>query len=319
MHISDSRLLTDSRDNVDAAIVALSDESALVQSVDVLAPIVNNPRVFGRIAAANALSDVYAVGGRPLAAMNIVLFPYKTLPVEVLKEILQGGLEKIAESGAVLAGGHSVEDDEMKYGLAVSGLVHPNRFASNGGAKAGDLLVLTKPLGTGILATALKARWEDFSVYEQIISETCSRLNSSGVEILPDFNIKGVTDITGFGLAGHALEMAQASGVNMEIWPERVPILPHAYDLAAVGLVPAGTYANRSTFACKIAIEPELDPVLADLIFDVQTSGGLLISVPENKEKELLLRLLDNGDKAATIGRVLQGSKQNYGLKLCAN
>jgi selenide,water dikinase len=288
----------------DAAILSFPPGKAMVQTVDFLTPIVNDPQMFGQIAAANALSDVYAMGGQPYCALNIVCFPGKSLPLSILKSILKGGLEKIRESGALMAGGHSVEDEEMKYGLAVTGTIDQDRYASNQGCRPGDQLLLTKPLGTGILATAVKAGWEGSQAFETLLGTWAARLNRFGGEAIQNFGLRGATDVTGFGLGGHALEMARASEVRMAIWSSAVPVLDQVKDLAAMGLIPAGSYANKHFCESLVSIAPEVDPLMVDIIFDAQTSGGLILSVPADRLREVRTLLTQNGDLAAHIGEV---------------
>ncbi len=229
----------------DAGVYRLSEDVALVQTIDFITPVANDPYDFGRIAAANALSDVYAMGGRPITAMNVVCFPVKSMDKAILKEVLRGGLEKIHEAGAALVGGHSVEDQEIKYGLSVTGVVHPDRVLTNAGVKPGDALILTKPIGTGVLATAVKAGLVSREAQRRAI-ETMAALNRKAAEIMAEYPVNGCTDVTGFGLLGHALEMATASKVAITIFAENVPLLPEVPDLVQMGLVPAGSFSNRN-------------------------------------------------------------------------
>jgi len=266
---------------------------------------VNDPYRFGQIAAANALSDVYAMGGEPYAAMNIVCFPIKDMDEDILKEILRGGYDKVREAGAVLAGGHSVVDQEIKFGLAVSGVVDPDGYATNAGLVPGDTLLLTKPLGTGVLATAVKAKWDGADELEELLYTVAARLNKVGAEVIRRFGLKGATDVTGFGLGGHLLEMARASELNVELWLDAVPLLPRAEELAAVGLVPAGSYANKHFCENRVDLAPGLNSTRVDLVFDAQTSGGLVLAVPDRHLDEACRMLEDAGDIAARIGRVL--------------
>ncbi len=303
--LSDERLLTTPGDNEDAAVVRFPDGKALVQTLDFLTPIVNNPHWFGQIAAANSLSDVYAMGGEPYTAMNIVCFPIETMDKDVLRQILEGGLEKIRESGAVMAGGHSVKDKEIKYGLSVTGIVDPESFASNRGLKPGDQLLLTKPVGTGVLATALKAGYGDTAKIEELIFRWGARLNRAGAEVIRELGLKGATDVTGFGLGGHALELAKASGVGVELWLDKIPCMPEAIELAGKGMFPGGSAANKTYCHSQVSLPPQADPVLVDLVFDAQTSGGLILAVPEAKLEQARDMLLEAGDLAEHIGQVL--------------
>lgn len=260
----------------------------------------NDPYNFGRIAAANSLSDVYAMGGRPLTAMNICCFPVKKTDKAVLRDILSGGLDVIHQAGAVLAGGHSVEDSELKYGLSVTGIVHPARFLSNEGARPGDNLILTKPLGTGILSAALRSRKLDEKTTARI-TELMAELNKGAAEAMMDVGVNSVTDITGFGLLGHALEMAKASKVCIRLHAREVPIIPEALTFASRGFVPAGTKRNRQFCSKHVDIAPGIDAVLIDVLADAQTSGGLLISVPQEKANLLIQKLLDKKTPAASV------------------
>jgi selenide,water dikinase len=268
-----------------------------------LTPVTDSPFDFGRIAAANSLSDVYAMGGVPLTAMNIVCFSVEEFPEEVLRETLEGGLEKIHESGAVLVGGHSVDDREFKYGLSVTGKVHPKNVLVNGGARVGDLLVLTKPLGTGVLSTAIKGKFADEAAVKLLV-DTASTLNRKAAEIMRQFNPSACTDVTGFGLAGHTLEMAENGKKNIRIRSSLVPLLEKAREYASMGLLPAGCYKTRTYCEKKITIAPSVDPVTADLLFDPQTSGGLLIALPGTEADACADRMKNEGISAAVIGEV---------------
>lgn len=300
----DPRLVLGLGNNEDAAVLRFPAGQYLVQTVDFLTPIVDDPFAFGRIAAANALSDVFAMGGVPLAAMNIVGFPVKTLDIQVLRAVLRGGAEAVAEAGAVLVGGHSVQDAELKYGLAVSGTIAPETLASNTGLRPGDRLLLTKPIGTGILATAIKAAWEGAAAMETELVRWAGRLNRAPGAAIARFGLRAATDVTGFGLVGHVLEMALASRCQVVLEADAVPLLSGVRQLAAMGLVPEGTHANRRYGACRVEVAPTVDPVLADVLFDAQTSGGVVLAVPEGLVAPVTEFLLDAGDLAAPIGWV---------------
>jgi selenide,water dikinase len=302
----DPDLLVGAELSDDAGIYRLTDEIALVQTLDFFTPIVNDPFDFGRIAAANALSDVYAMGGRPLTAMNIVCFPIRDLDKTIIRSILRGGLEVIHEANATMVGGHSVEDPELKYGLSVTGVVHPEAFLTNAGAKPGDLLVLTKPLGTGILATALKAgQLNEKSTRE--LTRLMTTLNRSAAEAAVEIGANACTDITGFGLLGHCLELARASRVGLKIDTGKVPIIADTLTFCSIGLVPGGSYINQKFCSAELKIDPSVDPILLDVLFDPQTSGGLLISVPRNKVAALVQKLIENKTpSAAVIGEVVK-------------
>jgi len=284
----------------DAGVYILTDEIALIQTLDFFTPIVNDPYTFGQIAAANSLSDVYAMGGRPLTALNIVCYPSRTVPKEALQAMLAGGLDKIHEAGALLVGGHSVDDTELKYGLSVTGVVHPQRVLTNAGARAGDRLILTKPLGTGIIATAVKGRVASPEATAQAAA-VMTALNRAAAECLEGFAVHAVTDITGFGLLGHALEMATGSKVEMTLFASQVPVLDAAREYAAMGLVPAGTFANRNFCQNRLNISPGMEAVTLDLLADAQTNGGLFIAVAGEQAEDLLACLHERGVAAAVI------------------
>ncbi len=287
----------------DAAVYKINEDVALIQTLDFFTPVVDDPYTFGQIAAANALSDVYAMGGEPFLALNIVCFPDCLDPL-ILSEILRGGQDKVTEAGAVLAGGHSVSDDEPKYGLSVSGFVNPLRIMTNNRAKPGDVLILTKPLGVGIINTAIKAG---------IASETASReailsmtsLNRIGKEATQDINgVHSITDITGFGLLGHAIEMAEGSNVTFRIKSNDIPYIASAEEYANMGLIPAGAYKNRDFFIGRAFISDQIPVFLRDILFDPQTSGGLLISVAKEDSQQVLDNLINSPVAYACIGEV---------------
>jgi selenide, water dikinase len=304
---TDPRLMVGRETSDDAGVYRLTDDLALIQTLDFFTPVVNDPYDFGRIAAANALSDVYAMGGRPLTAMNIVCFPLQQLDKNILKEILRGGQEKVHEAGAALVGGHSVDDLELKYGLSVTGVVHPDRVLTNAGAQPGDALILTKPIGTGVLATAIKGELLPDSALRHV-TEVMATLNKTAAEAMAPYPVNACTDITGFGLLGHTLEVAMASRVTIQISMDSVPLLPEVLDLAAMGLIPAGTYSNRNYCSKHVLIAAANDPLRLDLLADAQTSGGLLIFVPQTVAPSLLADLHDQGvTEAAIIGQVICG------------
>jgi selenide,water dikinase len=290
----------------DAGVYRLTPEIALIQTVDFFTPIVNDPYLFGQIAAANALSDVYAMGGKPLTAMNILCVSLKMVDREDLQAILAGGLDKIHEAGALLVGGHSVEDAELKYGLAVTGIVHPDRVLANAGARVGDRLILTKPLGTGVIATASKGRLASPEIQAQV-AEVMRTLNRIPEDILAAGHIHAATDITGFGFFGHALEMARGSQVIMTFSASRIPILAAAKEFALLGLVPAGSFANRRFCESHLQVAPGTDPLLLDLYSDAQTNGGLLLSVAPAAAAAIVARFQEEGYAAtAVVGKVME-------------
>lgn len=285
----------------DAAVYRINDDMCLIQTIDFFPPMVDDPAVFGQIAAANALSDIYAMGGRPILALNIVCFP-SCLSPDVLGEILRGGADKVYQAGAVIAGGHSVEDDEPKYGLAVTGLVHPEKLLTNAGAQKGDVLVLTKPLGSGIINTAIKGNIADQNSYDQAV-KYMAMLNAAAGAAVAEVGANACTDITGFGLLGHAAEVAKASGKSIELWSEACPIMTGALELARMGIIPAGAYNNRTYLGDQVVFDG-VDREIQDVLFDPQTSGGLLISLPEQKADRLVNMLKKQEVPAAVVGRV---------------
>ena len=289
----------------DAGIYRIADDLALVQSVDFFTPVVNDPLAYGRIAAANALSDIYAVGGRPVTALNLASFP-KKVDHEILIQILKGGAEKVLEAGAVIAGGHTVDDEEPKYGLAVTGLVDPRRMVTTVGAKPGDRLVLTKPLGTGILACALKGNVVSEAGIQDAIS-SMETLNRQASKAMMQAGVSACTDITGFGLIGHAAEMAQASGVCLAIEFDSLPLYPRVMEMAQQGLIPGGSYKNREHYLPQISNHADVRTEQLDILADPQTSGGLLMAVAPGKLKNLLDQLKERGVSAWIIGSVDKG------------
>ena len=293
----------------DAGVYKLTDELAIIQTLDFFTPIVDDPYAFGQIAAANALSDVYAMGGKPLTAMNIVCFPQKTMAMSILQEILAGGLDKMHEAGVLLVGGHSVEDAELKYGLSVSGTIHPAKVVFNTGDKAGDRLILTKPLGTGIISTAIKGNTAGEEAVAKII-KSMSSLNQKASELMQETGVHACTDVTGFGLLGHAAEMIEGADVGMVINAAAVPFFPEAKGLAEMGMIPGGLHRNRDFRKNIVDIAEDVPQYLADILFDPQTSGGLLISVPERKAPELLDKMHKEGvAEAVIIGEVVAEPK----------
>lgn len=277
----------------------------MIQTVDFFTPVVDEPYMFGRIAAANALSDVYAMGGEPKVALNIVAFP-NCLDPSILGEILAGGAEKVKEAGAVLSGGHSVQDDEPKYGLCVSGFVHPDKIYKNYGCNPGDVLILTKQIGSGIINTAIKAEMASKAAMEEAI-RVMSSLNKKAKQIAEHYPIHACTDVTGFGLLGHCAEMASASGVTFELNVEKIPYLQDAMDFAKMGLVPAGSYNNRE-YSLKHVDASDVEEHYIDLLYDPQTSGGLLLSVPENCAADMMREFAGQSmdTQVAVIGKVLR-------------
>lgn len=309
----DERLLVGLDTADDAAVYKVNKDLAIIQTLDFFTPVVDDPYTFGQIAASNSLSDVYAMGGDPTLCMNIVCFP-DCLEPEVLGEILKGGFDKVKEAGGILVGGHSVSDEEPKYGLSVTGFVEPNKVLTNSNAKAGDVLVITKPLGLGIVNTAIKGGLADDETYNEAV-KVMTTLNKFGKEAMEGVEgINSATDITGFGLLGHALEMAEGSDVSIEINYRDIPIIEKSLEYASMGLVPAGTYANKKHIGGKVFFEESVDEAMKDVLFDPQTSGGLLISVSKENSEKLLKNLENSPLPYAVIGSV--GEKNNHFISI---
>ena len=295
-------LLVGTETSDDAAVYKISEELAVIQTVDFFTPVTDDPYLFGQIAAANALSDVYAMGGEPKLALNLAAFP-NCLDTEILGEILKGGADKVMEAGAVLAGGHTISDNEPKYGLCVTGFVHPKKMWKNCGAEPGDLLVLTKPLGSGILSTAEKGGIIREAEHLEA-AKTMTTLNKYAAELAKEFQVHCCTDITGFGLAGHAMEMAKGSKKTFVIYAEKLPVLSGAREYAEMGLIPAGAYRNREFL--EKDMESRISGWREDILFDPQTSGGLLLAVPPEDAAGLMGRLSGLELPSAVVGEVTE-------------
>ncbi len=289
----------------DAGVYQVSEDLALIQTVDFFTPVVDDPYWFGQIAAANALSDVYAMGGEARTAMNLVGFPVKAMDLSILRQVIQGGIDKIREAGVVLLGGHSVEDDELKYGLSVTGFIHPQRILTKQGLKTGDYLVLTKPLGTGIINTAIKGNLATQEIIHEV-TVIMAALNRTAATVMHDYPVHGCTDITGFGLIGHLAEMIQGTELGLKISVKQLPVIDAAPDFAAMGLVPGGAYKNKSFREPLVDMDPAVDPAMESIIYDPQTSGGLCIAVAPASAEALVDHLHGEGvEQAAIIGEVV--------------
>ena len=290
----------------DAGVYKISEELAIIQTVDFFTPIVDNPYWFGQIAAANALSDIYAMGGVPKTAMNLVGFPLKQMDISILRQVIQGGLDKLKEADVVLLGGHSVEDSEMKYGLSVTGFIHPQKVVTKKDLKSGDRLVLTKPLGTGVINTAIKRGIASEAITENI-SRMMAALNRTAAEVMMQFSVHACTDITGFGLLGHLAEMVEDSGMALRLESSQIPILPEAIEYAKMGMMPGGTFKNKEFRLGMIEFSSGVDPLIRDILFDPQTSGGLMICVKREQADALVSKLIDEGVAASKIiGEVIR-------------
>jgi len=292
----------------DAAVYRLNDDMAIVQTVDYFTPVVDDPYTFGLIAAANALSDIYAMGARPLLALNIIGFPTGVLPLEIMVAILRGGADKVREAGALLAGGHTIEDKEPKYGLTVTGLVHPDRVVTNAGARPGDVLILTKPLGIGIITTAIKGDMADNSTSRDAIKQMAT-LNDRAARVMVESGANACTDVTGFGLLGHLYEMVAASGVGARIWLREIPVLEQARSLASMGIIPAGAYCNMHYLNERLKWENGIEDADKFILADPQTSGGLLMAVPGDRAEGAVKRLLAAGVTGARIGEIIESAE----------
>ena len=310
----DENLLVGVETSDDAAIYKVNDELALIQTLYFFTPVVDDPYLFGQIAAANSLSDVYAMGGEPRTALNIVGFP-NCLDPKILGRILEGGASKVLEAGAILAGGHSIQDDEPKYGLSVTGFVNPNKIFKNYGSQPGDVIIITKQVGSGLINTAIKAEMAEKSQIDEVVTVMTS-LNKKAKEVIENYPISACTDITGFGLAGHAMEMASSSKVTFEIDVNKVPYIDGALEMAKMGLVPAGTYNNKDYISGDVE-SCNIEECYLDLMYDPQTSGGLLITLAES-EVENIMKDFENKNmdtKVAVIGRVLEKQEKSIVLK----
>ncbi len=307
--VHDPNLLVGFETSDDAAVYRVSPDVAIISTVDFITPPVDDPVWFGRIAAANALSDVYAMGGKPLVALNLVMYPSKELDMGILKGILTGGFEKVQEAGAALAGGHSVDDLEPKYGLAVTGSVHPDKVLTNANAKPGDALVLTKPLGTGVLFNACRSKKLPFRDLETILPKI-AMLNKAAMEVALAYDVHSCTDITGFGIMGHALEMAKGSKVRIALSYDRLPFHPHAQEMYRKGETTGSNKANRAIIEGYWEKKRQLSGDEEELLFDPQTSGGLLLSLPALQAEELVKKLkLAGVEDACIVGEVYAGEK----------
>jgi len=288
----------------DAGVYRISDELALIQTTDFFSPVCSDPYDFGQIAAANALSDVYAMGGEVLTALNIVAFP-AGVPLEILREILRGGIEKVKEAGGVILGGHTIVDEVPKYGLAVTGTIHPDRIATNAGAKAGDLLILTKPVGAGIIMAGKRIGEIGGAPYQAVI-DSMKQLNKGGAVVMRKYGVRCATDVTGFGLAGHALKMGKASGVTVKLFADRVPVFAGTLGLLNLGCIPGACFRNLEYVEVDATFEAGLGYEHKMLMMDAQTSGGLLICCDPGQVKDMLTELVVAGyPESAVVGKIV--------------
>jgi selenide,water dikinase len=291
----------------DAGVYKLRDDLAIVETVDMIAAIVDDPYTFGMIAATNGISDIYAMGGKPITAMNIVAFPSDTMDINVLSQILKGALDKLNEAGVTLVGGHSVRNDEVRFGLAITGIIHPDKVLTKGGAKAGDRLILTKPIGTGILTTAIKANMLPEEVQIKLTIQLV-KLNDKACQAMLAVGAHASTDVTGFGLLGHLGEMAEASGLSVELDSKATPMIPESLQFAHMGLIPEGMYANWE-YRQPMVDADNIDEDIMAVLYDPQTSGGLLIAVVPEKVDAMLAELRALGvNDSAVIGRMIEGT-----------
>lgn len=300
--MEDKNLIVGIETSDDAAVYKLNDEMATIQTLDFFTPVVDDPYTYGQIAAANSLSDVYAMGGKPIMALNIVCFP-TCLSMDILGEILRGGADKVIEAGAVVVGGHTVDDNEPKFGLSVTGLVHPQKILKNCGCKVGEVIILTKPLGTGIINTAIKGEVASKDAYNKAV-EVMATLNKYAAEIITKYPISACTDITGFGIMGHGYEMASGSNVTLKLFKDKIPYIYEAKEYAEMGLVPEGSYNNRTYLQGKYELK-DVPEWMEDILFDPQTSGGLLFSCSEDESEKILKELNELKLKSSIVGKVL--------------
>lgn len=305
---SDENLLVGFEKSDDASVYRLNDEVAMVNTIDFVTPPVNDPYWFGQIAAANSLSDIYAMGGKPLTALNVVMFPSKKLDSGILREILRGGADKVVEAGACIVGGHSVDDNEPKYGLAVSGIVHPDKILTNSNAKAGDVLILTKPIGSGVLLNATRDNKYSLAALEKEVLPKMAALNKKALESVLMFDVNACTDITGFGLAGHTLEMARGSQKQIILEYNKIPFFPDAYEMYKKGVTTGSNKANKALVEKYLNIQKGISPQQESLLYDPQTSGGLLLSIPKSQAASVLQAINKQSEnQAVCIGEVVEG------------
>ena len=296
----------------DAGVYRITEDIAVVATADFITPPVNDPYLYGQIAAANAMSDVYAMGGRPLMCLNLICFPTGKLAPEILHQIVAGALSKITEAGAVLAGGHTIEDDEPKYGLAVTGIVHPEKYWTNSGAKPGDVLILTKPIGSGVLFNANIKKWVSQQAMEECLV-TLTSLNKVAADVMKQFEVHAATDITGFGLAGHGFEMASGSDLCLEIQLEDIPIMNQALEMYERGVTTGVNKDNRKLIEKNARFDTRLPQWHREIVFDPQTSGGLMVAVPESQGQDLIDALKDAGEAGTCIiGNVVEREDSMY-------
>ena len=307
--ISDPNLIVGMERGDDAGVYKLREDLAIIQTLDFFTPIVDDPYTFGQVAVANSLSDVYAMGGKPVVAMNIICFPINKMDISILQEVLKGGLAKMREAEVLLVGGHSVEDDELKYGLSVTGIVHPEKVWGNQGAIAGDRIVLTKALGSGIISTALKGKAVDQGLVDKCI-EVMTSLNKRASELMKAVDIHACTDITGFGLLGHVCEMIEGSDVGMVIDSSAVPYFHEVIKLVEMGMVAGGLHRNKKFRMHMVDVAPHVPDYVIDIFFDPQTSGGLLFSLPEDQAEDIVKKMHAEGiEDAAIVGEVTEKPK----------
>jgi selenide,water dikinase len=304
----DPNLLVGFETSDDAAVYRVAPGLAFISTVDFITPPVDDPYWFGQIAAANAISDIYAMGGKPLTALNLVMYPSEKLPLRHLTEILRGGHDKVVEAGASMAGGHTVDDNEPKYGLAVTGIVHPDRIYTNCGAQQGDILVLTKPIGTGVLFNACRSGKLRYKKLEPLLP-VIAQLNEKARDVTEEFDVHACTDITGFGIAGHALELAVGSNVQVTLYFKDLPFYPNALNMYKKGETTLSNPDNRKMSESALEIATKLKKEEEEILFDPQTSGGLLIAIPENQADDMLIKLKEYKVEAHRVGKTEEAEK----------
>ncbi|MBD3315679.1 MAG: selenide, water dikinase SelD [Chitinivibrionales bacterium] len=308
--VTDNNLLVDIETHDDAGVYRLTEDLAMIQTTDFFPPICSDAYEFGQIAAANSLSDIYAMGGRAVTALNLVMFPHNRIPLEVLKEMLAGGMDKVREAGAVIVGGHTIDDYPPKYGLAATGLIHPKRIITNAGARPGEVLIVTKAVGTGVIVAGKRIGEAMDDRYSAAL-EGMKQLNAAGAELMREYEVRGATDITGFGVLGHALKMALASGVTIALRGDKVPRLAGAYELADLGCIPGAAFRNQDYVEEHCLFDQSLDYNIKMLLLDAQTSGGLLMAIKRNKADEAVERLQQAGyGRASIVGEIVERDAQ---------
>ncbi len=311
--VDDPELLVGISTSDDAAVYKLRDDLAIVQTVDYFAPIVDDPYWFGAITVANSLSDIYAMGAKPIIALNLVGFPSKSLPLDILSKILKGGYDKAKEAGVNIVGGHTIDDPEPKYGLSVTGIINPNNVITNSGAKPKDLIILTKPLGIGIITTGIKGKLVEKEIIDNVIN-IMVKLNKEASESMVEYKASACTDVTGFGLLGHLYEMTSASKVGANIYVSKIPVIEGTLPLVSEGIAPGGAYSNKNYLSNNVIWDSNISQDMQIILYDPQTSGGLIIAIHRDRANSLLSNLISKGIDAQIIGEFVDSN--NYSINV---